>query len=68
MNKTVRLRPCPCGACTDRVVGCHSKCALYKEWNKLRKKVKWMKDSETEAWSYEYKNAYFRQDIKCIKF
>ncbi len=24
----------PCRNCTDRVVGCHSKCAKYAEWRK----------------------------------
>ena len=31
---------CPCYNCQERTVGCHGKCAKYKEWQETRPKPK----------------------------
>jgi hypothetical protein len=31
-NKGVDTMTCPCKGCTDREIGCHSKCSKYIEW------------------------------------
>ena len=39
----------PCKNCKDRHQGCHSECEHYKEWSKVRDKVRAerMKEAET---------------------
>jgi hypothetical protein len=32
INKGVDTMNCPCKGCTDREIGCHSKCSKYIEW------------------------------------
>lgn len=31
-NKGVDIMTCPCKGCTNREIGCHSKCSKYIEW------------------------------------
>jgi hypothetical protein len=42
----------PCYKCTDRQVGCHSKCEKYKKWKKESNKKRDAKFIDREYESY----------------
>lgn len=50
----------PCARCTEREVGCHSKCEKYIAYTKERRKVseRRNKDEDVDNWQYGsiYKN------------
>lgn len=49
---------CPCKGCTDRKIGCHSKCSKYIEW-----KTEWDKRRE-DMQSVKYREMIDRQIIR----
>lgn len=49
---------CPCKGCTDREIGCHSKCSEYNEW-----KTEWDKRRE-DVQSVKYREMIDRQIIR----
>lgn len=50
-NKGVDTMICPCKGCTDREIGCHSKCSKYIEW---KTELDRRKNMITEAKIFEY--------------
>jgi len=44
----------PCHECNNRVLGCHSTCNLYKEWNEYNKKLKEAKHRCITKWKAGY--------------
>lgn len=45
-----------CNGCTERVVGCHSKCEIYKKWlEKYHNQVKEQRKRDREYRDYFYK-------------
>ena len=43
MFDVLHAKPSPCKDCSDREIGCHGKCNIYKQWkidlNKLRDNI-----------------------------
>lgn len=53
---------CPCKECTDREIGCHSKCSKYADWKTEHEKIKNIINKKTLDRVRE--RDYIRESIK----
>jgi len=51
----------PCMECTNRTVGCHSKCEVYAEWNSQWKKIR--SEIKQKAREEEIVNGYVAREV-----
>ena len=61
-NKGVDTMICPCKGCTDREIGCHSKCSKYINWNKIISKKRDIVQKEKQK--IQVTRSYVRQRME----
>jgi hypothetical protein len=54
----------PCKDCSDRFLGCHSKCNKYGEWKQSEQKIKELKVAEKRKNEIFYGSVAMKDNIK----
>lgn len=54
----MKINPCPCKGCEERVLGCHSRCPKYLEFHKKREKLYEVRKKEFYSLPYSKRSKF----------
>lgn len=63
----MRINPCPCNGCENRVRGCHARCPLYLEFRKKREQLYEVRRKNfytNPIWRGKYSNEVDKDGVK----